>query len=414
MGIKEMTRMKIVVSIFFALLSVVPSTSAQDTLDVVVVLPMFSQWEEDSLSVKKLRLREVALDCWAGVSLALDSASAPPAHFAIRFVEAGEDTAGLRTYTREDFLKADLVIGPLRRSPFAEVHHMAPDVPHLALTDLGASTLHLGQKVFMPYTLDSEQMRALAQFIPTQHAGENTLMLASESPRTRRSESAFRRAWHDSTLRDVSGLPDVSALREVACTDKSLGAMWDSTTLFRRNIVIAPGGKACRSLAGQLQTESHVRDSIPIVVYAHSDWADFDFLSWDWREEVALTTAAQGFHAEDDSLYADFTLRHALSTGRAPSKFSTLAYDATLDVASRLVQLGTSWMAADQAAPAFPVATVHHRFDWHTPARAQGWINNSVRLVRQQNYRRVEVDLSTTPTPAPVLAPTPIPAPNSE
>jgi hypothetical protein len=400
------------------LLGVQATAQAQlDTIRVSVVLPLYADWHPDSLSVKQLRLRDVALEALAGVELALDSLNAPPAHFEITIVEAGEDTSGARTFTQDTFADAHWIIGPLRRSPFAEVHHMAPDVAHLALTDLGKSTLHLGRRVFMPYTPADVQMQVLAEFVRYQHPGENKLMLASDSPRTRRTEEAFRQRFNppvsvdagpdsaaapDSTLSAnaahgdslESPLVAMDILREVPCTSKSLGGIWDSTVLYRRNIIVAPGGKACRSLAGQLQTESHVRDSIPIVLYAHQDWTGFNFLNWDWREEVAMTTPAQGFHAENDSLFDQFQSRYAERTGSAPSNFSILAYDATLDLASRLVQLGNGWMTADQASPVYPVKTVHHRFNWHTPDRAQGWINYAVRLVRQDNYRLIELNLA--------------------
>ena len=233
-------------------------------------------------------------------------------------------------------------------------------------------------------------------------------MLASDTPRARRAEEAFRQAFSpaevsvptDSTSlpstldsSEISPLLALDLLGEVPCTAKSLGGLWDSAVLFRRNIIVAPAGKGCRSLAGQLQTESHVRDSIPIVLYAHQDWSDFNFLAWDWREEVALTTPAQGYHAEDDSLFDRFAARYAERTGLAPSKFGIMAYDATLDLASRLVQLGSAWTTADHISPVYPVLTVHHRFNWHTPDRAQGWINNSVRLVQQREYTLVELDL---------------------
>lgn len=294
---------------------------------------------------------------------------------------------------------------------------MSPDIPHLALTDLGKSTLHLGRKVFMPYTPAEVQMRAMADFIRAEHPGENKLMLASDTPRARRTEEAFRQAFspakvsvptdpkdssgfsnnydNPSTLdsSEISPLLALDLLGEVPCTAKSLGGLWDSAVLFRRNIIVAPAGKGCRSLAGQLQTESHVRDSIPIVLYAHQDWSDFNFLAWDWREEVALTTPAQGYHAEDDSLFDLFVARYAELTGLAPSKFAILAYDATLDLSSRMVQLGSDWMTADHISPVYPVLTVHHRFNWHTPDRAQGWINRSVRLLRQREYTLVELDL---------------------
>ena len=57
---------------------------------------------EDSLDRQALRLREIAMDCMAGVRLALDTGRWLGAHCDVRFLDSGLDTSGHIKCTPED------------------------------------------------------------------------------------------------------------------------------------------------------------------------------------------------------------------------------------------------------------------------------------------------------------------------
>ena len=70
----------------------VPPHWPGDTLRVAVMLPFSAG--EDSLGRQALRLRDIALDCAAGIRTALDSGQWVGAHVDVRFLDTGRDTAG--------------------------------------------------------------------------------------------------------------------------------------------------------------------------------------------------------------------------------------------------------------------------------------------------------------------------------
>ena len=394
----------------------VPPTWPNDTVEVAVFLPFSAG--EDSLGRQALRLREIAQDCAAGVRLALDSGRWLGAHVQVRYFDTGLDTAGVLKCSSAalDSLydRVDIAVGPLRRSAFKEVQSWpkVQGAAHLVLTDLGAALADQSPGVLFPYTPAGPKMEVLAQRVAEQHAGERVMLLASGDIRNLDIEDAFRAAWAKA---DVDS---TTTLVEVEVSSRGLGALRDSLTDVRRNVLVVPGGKASRSFAGVLQTEIQLGDTMDFVVYADGTWRDFEFLDAGLLDRVGMTVADGGATLADstagwptlDSLRLERMRRLAVFRGGPVGQYGVLAHDLLRDALAWTVGHGRDWVER-LAGGAFLIRPEEepglvHQFEWTPRAGSgSGLVNAHARLLYLHDLQWIE---NGRPAPSP-LEPTILP-----
>lgn len=382
----------------------VPPTFPDDTLRVAVFLPFFSG--QDSLGRQELRLRDIALDCAAGIRLALDTGRRVGAHIDVRFLDTGPDSSGGMLCSERDLKQfggpVDLAIGPLKRSKFVEVLRWQgmEDAVCLALTDLGEGLGRNEPGVLMPFVPVRKRMEALARHVASRHRGERVLFLATGDIRNLDAEDAFRKAWALETEGD-----SLLFMSEVAVDSKGLGSLRDSLSDVRRNVLVVPGGKANRSLAGVLQTEIQLGDTMDFVLYADESWRSFDFLDPEVRERIGFTVVDGGGSLPDSSVFGPLDSTHFCLAQRMTQlrgghcgTFGWMAHDATVDALGWGVGHGAAWprMMSAGAWLVHPVGEACnglHRFQWHPiDGAGSGLVNGAVRVLTQRGYQWVEVD----------------------
>ena len=385
----------------------VPPTWAKDTVRVAVFLPFHAG--RDSLSRQEERLRQIARDCAAGIRVALDSGAVMGSHFDVRFLDSGQDTSGAMLCAPEQLWQGrnvDIALGPLKRSRFLEVRNWPSmsGAAHVALTDLGDKLAESGTGILMPYPQVEARMQALAEHVARQHRGERVLLLATGDIRNLDAEAAFRNAWSSLEVKDSLLFMD-----EVEVESKGLGSLRDSLTDVRRNILVVPGGKANRSLAGVLQTEMQLGDTMEFRLYADEAWAFFRFLDFDLRERVGFTVVDGYGSLPDSSAVAPFDsttfcLAQSMANMRGgdPGPYGWLAHDVTRDVMMWTAGHDRDWTvrlaAGERLIHPNPSASGQlHRFDWQSVARGNGGlINAATRILRQEDFQWVEVARSST------------------
>ncbi len=388
-----------------------PPTWSLDTVRIAVFLPFFSG--RDSLSRQEARLREIAEDCAAGIRLALDDDQRLGAHLEVRFLDTGRDTSGGLMCSPQDLEGLNgpvhIAMGPLKRSQFFEVRTWPgmEGAVHVALTDLGARLAAGRPGVLMPYSQVAKRMEVLAQHVALQHRGERVLLLVTGDIRNLDAESAFREAWSHQAAAD-----SLLVLSEVEVASRGLGTLRDSLTDVRRNILVVPGGKANRSFAGVLQTEIQLGDSLDFVVYADGDWKKFDFLDADLRERVGFTVVDGGGALPDSSFFgaldsSHFCLARQLSKlrGGPAGGYGWMSFDVLRDALNWTLAHGPEWPVV-LAQGGRPLRTWNipengqFTFEWQAAeGSGGGLVNGAVRLMRQEDFKWVELNPSEMGVP---------------
>ena len=379
----------------------VPPTWPDDTLNVAVFLPFSAG--EDSLGRQALRLREIAKDAAAGVRLALDSGRWLGAHVDVRFFDSGVDTAGVMKCSAAALdtlaFDVDIAVGPLRRPALKAVRSWPrmQGAVHLVLTDLGVAVADNAPGLLFPFTQPGPRMALLAQRVAEAHAGERVMMLASGDIRNLDNEDAFRSGWA------VADVDSTTALVEVEVSSRGLGALRDSLTDVRRNVLVVPGGKASRSFAGVLQTEIQLGDTMDFVLYADGSWRDFEFLDAGLLDRVGMTIADGGGLLADsvagqevsDSLRVERLRRLAILRGGPVGQYGVLAHDLLREALVWTAGHGRDWprrmAAGDWLVQPRGELGIVHRFSWmpHSDAGA-GLVNGYARLLHLDGLRWVE------------------------
>lgn len=389
----------------------VPPTWSRETLRIAVFLPFFSG--RDSLGRQESRLRQIAMECAAGIRLALDSGAAIGAHYDVRFLDTGRDTSGAMLCGPDGLSSwggpVDIAVGPLKRSVFREVRRWPgmESAVHLSLTDLGLSLAHAETGVVVPHVPLERRMEALAEHVATRHGGERILFLATGDIRNIEAEDAFRAAWSDQMERD-----SLLSWSEIEVSANGLGVLRDSLSDVRRNILVVPGGAANRSLAGVLQTEIQLGDTMEFRLYADDDWRSFGFLDPELRERVGMTVVDGGGSFPDssavgglDSTHFCLARRMAELNGGAAGPYGWLAHDALREAMTWTAGHGPSWPqrlaeGARLIRPGASPTNGWYRFHWAPVEQANGSVSNgAVRILRQEGYQWVEVGFSVPESP---------------
>jgi len=217
-------------------------------------------------------------------------------------------------------------------------------------------------------------------------------------------EGAFREAWTALQAGDSLLLLD-----EVEVASRGLGALRDSLTDVRRNVLVVPGGKANRSFAGVLQTEMQLGDSMEFVLYADAAWREFDFLDASLMNRVQFTIVDGGGALPDssrvapvDSSYFCLARRMVELRGTPVESYGWMAHDVMREAMGWTAGYGPGWPLALGQGPLLirPVRAAtngQYRFEWApVMATGGGLINTAVRILRQQDYQWVEW-LNTVP-----------------
>lgn len=382
----------------------VPPHWPGDTVRVAVMLPFSAG--EDSLSRQALRLRDIALDCAAGIRTALDSGQWLGGHVDVRFLDTGLDTSGAMLCGPAELQfsggPVDIAVGPLRRPALKEVRTWPgmEGAVHLVLTDLGWPLIKGAPGVLYPYTQQESKMALLAGHIAARHVGERVMMLATGDIRNIEAEDAFRAGWEE------AGADSLTTFVEVEVTSRGLGSLRDSLTDVRRNILVAPGGKASRSFAGVLQTEIQLGDTMDFRLYTDGSWRDFEFLDPDLLDRVGMTVVDGTGSRPDsvsgappcDSLFMARNRRMAVLRGGPVGRYAWVSHDFLLEALRWTVAHGRSWpgrLAAGErlVAPRMVSGSMVHRFEWGAPfGEGNGLVNTASRLLRQEDLRWIELE----------------------
>ncbi len=383
----------------------VPAHWPGDTIRIAVMLPFSAG--QDSLERQATRLRDIALDCASGVRLALDSGRWLGANLDVRFLDTGRDTAGAMLCGPEDLQfnghDVDIAVGPLKRNAMKQVRSWPgmADAVHLALTDLGSPLVMGAPGLLYPYSQRESTMALLAEHIALGHPGERVMMLATGDIRNIQAEDAFRSGWNK-VEKD-----SLTTLVEVQVTARGLGSLRDSLSDVRRNILVAPGGKASRSFAGVLQTEIQLGDTMDFLLYADGSWLDFEFLDPLLRDRVRMTVVdGTGSRADSsaqgqigDSLFMARSRRMAVLRGADVGQYGWLSHDLLRNALLWTAGHGRSWPARLAAGkpllmPRRDSGSVLYRFAWGAPfGEGSGLVNKAARLLRQEDLRWIEIDL---------------------
>lgn len=333
-----------------------------DTLHVLAMLPFLLEVDTvlgGDFDTKTNRLREIALDFMHGTLWAAESLKALGFHVVVRASDTEPDSLGNHSWTEDDLMWADVVLGPLRKAPLDSINRLLAqsDIPQWVLTPQNESTWHAHPKA---YSLESDPlagMKKMGAWVSAYHKTDPIIILETRG-KDADLEQAFIQGFQSNrgSLEGLEFLPANSRFAE------GLTARMDTSKL---NVVVIPSGKPSQSMYAYVQTELQLADSFPIQLYAHPASLDFDFLELDFLTRSLWTMpVANEVDWNRPNVQAEVSLFRTLYS-TDPNLYAIAAHDAVIESAR--------WMRKEPVLP----SQLKYATEW-------GWDETAGRLVNQK------------------------------
>jgi LysM repeat protein/ABC-type branched-subunit amino acid transport system substrate-binding protein len=302
---------------------------------VAVMLPFFSDFPDSaSLKEKDLLLRDVALNMYRGMLMAADSLSATGFNADLYVYDVLEGTTMVKNVLEKPEMNTvDLVIGPTYRDALAEVSkwsvrsgvHVVCPVQQPNAILLSSPNM---SKVW-PSTVS--QWEYVAGYVARKYKGSKVILANSGNIEDKKRIDAFHRKF--------IALTGDSATEYLA-TAGSLYGINNVLSSSGNNIVIAPSTDP--AMASSLF--KGIKPSNNTILFATSEWENYDFLEADDRARLHLhypeVVGIDYQRPETENWVQAFRKRFKTE----PSEYAFLAYDIMLFYCSGLQKFG----------PAFP------------------------------------------------------------
>ena len=171
----------------------------QDTLRALLMLPFMLEADTvdgGGYSAKTNRLREIALEFMHGAQWAAQSLSDSGYTVALRVVDTEPDTLGVHLWGMDDLQWADVVLGPLRKSPLDSVNTLLQnsEVPQWVLDATKSGRVGEASARVQHGAQSLTGHGGLGALAAQQHAGDTVMMLETRGVDAGL-EQAFRRGF---------------------------------------------------------------------------------------------------------------------------------------------------------------------------------------------------------------------------
>ena len=356
-----------------------PVDSVQlDTLDVLVILPFGLQVDTlpgGFLPRKAGRLREIALESLHGVEAAARELAQAGLPIRLNVVDEVPDSTGKSQVTNLDIARSSLVVGPLMRE---NVGVVAPRVDrfgreHVLLTEQPDRYVQRGPAVRQAVASEWAASERLAEVVAATHDTDNVVLVvtgASDAALEARFEATFNAAQRAKWVLPQDSLR-YALLDTVRGSQKSVGALAEHVTPYRRNVVVSVAGRSARSMWAALQTELQMNDSSDFVLFGHPELVDMPFVEGELMEKWRLTLPQTARIAWTDSARWAGLTDYRLRMGTEPQKYAALAHDALVDAGLR-------------RAPQLRghVESWGPPFEWNQPEEQGAWVNEAWTMTR--------------------------------
>jgi len=302
----------------------------QDTLRALLMLPFMLEAdtvEGGEYTAKTKRLREISLDFMHGAQWAANILSDSGYAVVVRLVDTEPDSLGFYLWSMADLEWADVVLGPLRKSPLDSVNSLLQNsvVPQWVLTPQNPSVWEKHPLAFSMEPNPESGMEALGSLAALQHAGDTVMILE-----TRGADAALEQAFRRGFLRTAV---DSTVLQSIPANDQFAEGLIMELDTSKVNPIAIPAGKSAQSLYAYVQTELQLADSFPVHVYGNPDSRTFEFLERRYLERSRFTVPISAVTQWDDPNVANQIEKFRAAHSTDPSLYGFIAFDAMVESA---------------------------------------------------------------------------------
>jgi hypothetical protein len=300
-----------------------PSNTKEQPLNIAVVLPFCL----DKFGRVNEQIREIVMDYFEGVELALDALVAQYPFIKVEVFDSQNDSAVVRSIVQKDFLKqAHLVIGPVFEQEWKpmEQHCALYSIPLISPLRFQPKANRTSAPVFNMASPDSVKHYLAAKALFAQNPNARFVFVSDNSLSNMEAKRAFVRAAAESK----------KVLQHTQL--EGLKTMVDATNEW---IVIAP--LKTENSAHHLLNFSSGKKNVQIV--GSEEWFDFTIIPFSLWEKSRLLFYSNNHIRQEDPDVVVFNEKYKEKFGGIPGKLSYIGFDQGYFFVEALLAFGTQF-----------------------------------------------------------------------
>ncbi len=318
----------------------------RDRIYRMAFLLPFSVAKNDSLARRAdetglYPVTRLAVQFWAGASMALDSLQKLGLNAEVQVVDVGDNDAQWdAALERSTVAGMDLYMGPFHRQA---IEHLARKtgtgtivcpVPQSNKVILG------NPRVSKAIPSSTDRIIAMAHHASARHSRDNLVLVCPEIFSEKEEQDLMAKVLrNDLELRPDRGF---DSLRIVRPKRKDLSAVIAALDPKRQNVLVVPSEDVefVFALVGKL---AGMAEKTPMIVYGMPNWMDNGSISRSDLERIHYRTALSNWIDHNDPRVKDFTRRFRERYKNEAGEYAFLGFDITFFYGSALLEKGTAF-----------------------------------------------------------------------
>lgn len=318
----------------------------------------------------------VSTQFYMGMTMAIDTLESMGLNADIHYFDTKRDSATvLKVLNSPEFSNTDLVIGPFfpNTQKLIAEHCKQNAIRMVVPVSCETSMMEGNRLVYAAIPSDITLMRRLGEYVANNHTTDRVMLVKPKKEEDMPMYEAFRDAYNNAETQGSK-----AALNET--TQESVKNLM---TTRSDNIIIMPTNNryhADKFVSTVSRSDFRARKN-GIYIYGTKDWVDFESINNDFKNRYNFRYASSTFRDYYTELMIDvnrnFRERYSTDMG----KFAVQGYDI-------LLEMGSHFFLEDA-----PVNLLANDFDLQQISAYDGYENNHVFIIEQEDYELVNTEL---------------------
>lgn len=340
----------------------VAHNKVQTPLQIAIILPFCL----DKSGRINEQIREIALDYFEGVELALDELSAQYPSLKIEVFDSQNDSNVVKNILQKDFLKqAQLIIGPIFEQEWKpmEQHCALYSIPLISPLRFQPKSSRTAAPVFNMVSPDTMKHFVAAKVLFEQNAKARFVFLNDNSTTNQEAKRAFVRA---------------ASQNKVVLQQTNLDGLKNMVDGQNEWIIIAP--IKAENTVHHLMNFTAGKKNTQVV--GSEDWFDFTIIPFALWEKTRLMFYSNNHVKQEDIEVQLFNEKYKEKFGGIPGKLSYIGFDQAYFFVEALLAFGPNF---SEFIEGFTFPAMHNSFRF-SPNNVSMYENNYINLLQLVDF----------------------------
>lgn len=359
-----------------------------DLINVAVLLPFYTNlntYSDSADDKNELYIKsQLAIEFYQGLQLAADSLTREGVNIRLFVYDTENDSVRVEDIMRKsEMLQMNLIIGPLYAEELsvATAHARKNNIPLISPFSQTNKILLGKPNVFKAVASNNTQTDVIAKYICEKYSGQNFILLHSDIPKEKNLVDTFKKKFNNYRKSKFDSLIILNTKQAgIAEIEKKKSAT-------KLNILYAPVSD--QSLTTELFNKLYALKDSSFVVFGHENWINFENIEVDrfFDYQVHIPSAYYVNYDDNATKRVVDLCRNKFSND--VNKYSFQGFDVTYYFIKLFASQRENFM---KSIGNYPFTGVQTQFNFYQTAVESGWENQSIHLLKYENYQLKKVN----------------------